>query len=109
MRHILYILALVTALCMTGCTAGSWFYSDADPTLDYVDSLLDASRYREAYNVLAAMDSTMQHKNRGVQMRYQLQSIKAADKISLPLGSDTKVKRHIFLKPIIMQAGHTLR
>ena len=91
MRHILYILALGVALCMTGCTAGSWFYSDADPTLDYVDSLLDASRYREAYNVLAAMDSTMQHKNRGVQMRYQLQSIKAADKISLPLGSDSLI------------------
>ena len=91
MRHILYILALVTALCMTGCTAGSWFYSDADPTLDYVDSLQVASRYREAYNVLAAMDSTMQHKNRGVQMRYQLQSIKAADKISLPLGSDSLI------------------
>ncbi len=91
MRCILYILAFGIALCMTGCAGGGLFDSDADPTLDYVDSLLDASRYREAYNILAFMDSTIQHKSRGVQMRYQLQSIKAADKVNLPLGSDSLI------------------
>ena len=91
MRHILYILALVISLCMTECAGGDWLDFDTDSTLDYVDSLLDASQYREAYIILAFMDSAMQHKRRGVQMRYQLQSIKAADKLSQPLGSDSLI------------------
>lgn len=91
MRCILYILALGIALFMTGCAEGGLLDSDADLTLDYIDSLMDASRYREAYNVLAVMDSTMRCKSHGVQMRYQLQSIKAADKVNLPLGSDSLI------------------
>ena len=90
MRHILYILALGIALCLTGC-AGSWGDSDADPTLDYVDSLLDASQYREAYNVLAVADSAMRSKSRGVQMRYQLQKIKVEDKLYIKHNNDSTI------------------
>lgn len=90
MRHILYILALGIALCLTGC-AGSWGDSDADPTLDYVDSLMDASQYREAYNVLAVADSAMRSKSRGVQMRYQLQKIKVEDKLYIKHNNDSTI------------------
>ena len=58
-------------------------------SLDYIDSLFAENKYAEAYNVVISIDSLMVEKSYGVRMRFELQKIKAEDKIRKPLLTDS--------------------
>lgn len=88
MKRILHIVLMVLTLCLSGCQGIHWF--DRHPeALDYIDSLLDESNYRLAYNVVFAIDSQMLEENHGARMRFELQKIKVTDKIGKPLLTDS--------------------
>lgn len=88
MRHILYILALGTALCMTGCQGYQRWFED-QKELDTIDVMLDNGNYTDAYNTIINIDSLVNGMSHEAQMRFALQKIKAEDKINQPLLTDS--------------------
>ena len=59
--------------------------------LNYIDSLLDAGNYWAAFNALVAIDSSMLQESHDARMRFELQKIKAEDKINKPLVTDSMI------------------
>jgi len=88
MRHILYILALGVALCMTGCQGYQRWFED-QKELDTIDVMLDNGNYTDAYNTIINIDSLVNGMSHEAQMRFALQKIKAEDKINQPLLTDS--------------------
>ena len=87
MKRMIHILLMLLMFCLSGCQGSSWFEDNS--SLDYIDSLFAENRYAEAYNVVISIDSLMFEKSHGARMRFELQKIKAEDKISKPLLTDS--------------------
>lgn len=85
--RIVHILLMSLVLCLSGCQGSHWF--EDNMSLDYIDSLFAENKYAEAYNVVISIDSLMVEKSYGVRMRFELQKIKAEDKIRKPLLTDS--------------------
>lgn len=89
MSQIQYILILMITLCLSGCRGV--FYNSPNVALNYIDSLLDAGNYWAAFNALVAIDSSMLQESHDARMRFELQKIKAEDKINKPLVTDSMI------------------
>ena len=89
MKRIVHILLLGLTLCLAGCQGMYW--SDDLEFLDTIDSLLVEKNYNTAYNVIISTEELMRKESQDVRMRFELQKIKATDKLSKPLLTDSAI------------------
>ena len=86
-KRIVHILLLGLMLCWAGCQGMHW--GDDLESLDKIDSLLAEKNYQQAFEIVSKLDSEMSNKSQSAKMRFELQKIKATDKISKPLLPDS--------------------
>ena len=87
MKQLIPILLTAVVFCITGCQ-GRYWHEDM-PVLDHIDSLFAHNDFQHAYDTVLAIESQMPGKSESTRMRFELQKIKAVDKLGKPLLTDS--------------------
>ena len=87
MKQLIPILLTAVVFCITGCQ-GRYWHEDM-PVLDHIDSLFAHNDFQHAYDTVLAIESQMPGKSENTRMRFELQKIKAVDKLGKPLLTDS--------------------
>lgn len=87
MKQLLSILLTAVVFCIAGCQ-GRYWHEDMS-VLDHIDSLFAHNDFQHAYDTVLAIESQMPGKSESTRMRFELQKIKAVDKLGKPLLTDS--------------------
>ncbi|MBQ6746638.1 MAG: tetratricopeptide repeat protein [Bacteroidaceae bacterium] len=87
MKQLIPILLTAVVFCITGCQ-GRYWHEDMS-VLDHIDSLFAHNDFQQAYDTVLAIESQMPGKSENTRMRFELQKIKAVDKLGKPLLTDS--------------------
>ena len=87
MKQLIPILLTAVVFCIAGCQGRNW-HEDMS-VLDHIDSLFAHNDFQHAYDTVLAIESQMPGKSESTRMRFELQKIKAIDKLGKPLLTDS--------------------